>query len=80
MNLGHGRGVCRLRQQMIPAVSKNPHLELDKPWNWICLSRNPRMLITKAEEVTRIQRRWRACNTDPSHPVCQKRECDDFSS
>ena len=54
----------------------------DMPWSWKALSANPRMLVTKAEEariaktrllVTRIQRRWRACVSDPSHPVCRRR-------
>ena len=44
------------------------------------------MLITTADEArigkTRIQRRWRACITDPSHPVCRRRltrEGDDLN-
>ena len=54
----------------------------NKPWGWAALSRNPQMLFTKAEEaqigktrlvVSRIQRRWRVCITDPSHPVCRRR-------
>ena len=59
-----------------------------KPWVWNGLSMNPRMLVTKAEEarigktrrlVTRIQRRWRACITDPSHPVCRRRLMHEWS-
>ena len=70
-------------------ISQNPDITLevvmshpDKPWNWLFMSKNPRMLVTKAEEVrigktrllvTRLQRRWRACVSDPSHPVCRRR-------
>ena len=70
-------------------LSRNPSITLDdvvahpgEPWNWFHLSSNPRMLITKADEarigktrliITRLQRRWRACITDPSHPVCRRR-------
>ena len=46
------------------------------------------MLVTKAEEarigktrllVTRLQRRWRACVSDPSHPVCRRRLMREWS-
>ena len=46
------------------------------------MSRLSRMLVTKEDEsriglirllVTRYQRRWRACNADPSHAFCQRR-------
>ena len=64
------------------ALSQNQSITFDDVaahmgefWNMEALSSNPRMLVTKAEEarigktrlmVARIQRRWRACNTDPS--------------
>ena len=70
-------------------LSKNLSITYDdvaaypgKQWSWTFLSSNPRMLITKADEarigktrllITRFQRRWRACITDPSHPFCQRR-------
>ena len=70
-------------------LSSNPSITFDnvvanpgKPWDWRGLSMNPRMLVSKADEarigktrrlVTRFQRRWRACNADPSHPFCQRR-------
>ena len=59
-------------------IQANP----DKQWHWCKLSYTPGMLITKKDEariskarllITRFQRAWRACITDPSHPFCQRR-------
>ena len=59
-------------------VQANP----DKPWRWDVLSRRRRMLVTEEDDsricktrllITRFQRRWRECITDPSHPFCRRR-------